>query len=131
MATHEAALIHLSDKLANLLDRQLTQINNNLEKLSMTQDEAKKAIDDILAKQAALGSALSEASTELVGKIATLQSTIDQLQAGTISNPVSPGLQAAIDSAVAQMSALAAQGQALADIVPNQTPAPADPAPSV
>ena len=131
MATHESALIHLSDKLTNLLDRQLTQINQKLEKLSMTQDEAKKAIDDILAKQAALGAALSEASTELVGKIATLQATIDQLQAGATSNPVSPDLQAAIDSAVAQMSALAAQGQALADIVPNPTPSPADPAPSV
>lgn len=97
----------------------------------MTQDEAKKAIDDILAKQTALGAALSEASTELVGKIATLQSTIDQLQAGATSNPVSPDLQASIDSAVAQMSALAAQGQALADIVPNPTPVHAEPAPSV
>lgn len=131
MATHESALIHLSDKLANLLDRQLTQINQKLEKLNMTQDEAKKAIDDILAKQTALGAALSEASTELVGKIATLQSTIDQLQAGATSNPVSPDLQASIDSAVAQMSALAAQGQALADIVPNPTPVHAEPAPSV
>ena len=111
-------------------------IDNKLEKLLMNDQEAQAKLNEIIASNTAIVTAvtdisgdLAEASTEINARITELQTTIDELsQAAT---GLSPELQALIDSAAAQSAEVSASlapvqtaSQALADIVPN---APTEP----
>jgi chromosome segregation ATPase len=118
-------------RLLKGFESKLDQINHKLEVLLMNDEEAKVKMQEIVASNNAIVTAvtdvagdLNEANTEINAKLAALQATIDQLQANAAG--LSPELQALITDAATQtaataasMAAVQAASQSLADIVPN------------
>jgi len=97
---------HLFRFLTQLFCRDLVHINSKLDTLLMK-------TSDIAAQLTIVSDNLSEASKELLAKIADLEAAL--------ANPDAP--QAVADA----IEALKTQSRALADVVPNPTEPPAEP----
>lgn len=109
-----------------LLNHLLNHIDQKLENIIMTQEEAATQLQAVAAQLALDAANQAEALAELGNhtvQITALQTSIDALTAEIAAGaPITPTLQTALDNVVAAAGNVSSSAAALAAIVPNAVP---------